>query len=193
MERLEPYRGEHPEGHVETAIIIPVDPAAGRVFGIGEGPIGACGECGGADALGLEWSVHLRYSGTACRFLEAASYSRIYYPGLTEVRGRIMARKTQVILTDDIDGSEATGTVRFALDGVSYEIDLNDENAQRMRDQLNEWTGKARRVGGRRNTGARSSSSDAGKVRAWAKENGYEVSDRGRVSKEVREAYYAAH
>ena len=49
-----------------------------------------------------------------------------------------MARKTQVILTDDTDGSEATGTVSFALDGVSYEIDLNDDNAQRMREQLSE-------------------------------------------------------
>lgn len=106
-----------------------------------------------------------------------------------------MARKTQVILTDDIDGSEATGTVSFALDGVTYEIDLNDDNARRMRNQLNEWTGKARRIGGRRKTGTRSagSSNDAGKIRAWAKENGYEVSDRGRVSTEVREAYNAAH
>ena len=66
-----------------------------------------------------------------------------------------MARKTQVILTDDIDGSEATGTVSFALDGVSYEIDLNDDNAQQMREQLSEWTSKARRVGGRRISGTR--------------------------------------
>ena len=106
-----------------------------------------------------------------------------------------MARKTQVILTDDIDGSEATGTVSFALDGVAYEVDLNDDNAQRMRDQLSEWTGKARRVGGRRISGTRGagSSSDAAKVRAWANENGYEVSERGRISKEIRDAYYAAH
>ena len=66
-----------------------------------------------------------------------------------------MARKTQVILTDDTDGSEATGTVSFALDGVSYEIDLNDDNAQQMREQLSEWTSKARRVGGRRIPGTR--------------------------------------
>ena len=66
-----------------------------------------------------------------------------------------MARKTQVILTDDIDGSEATGTVSFGLDGVAYEIDLNDDNAQRMRDQLGEWASKARRVGGRRISGTR--------------------------------------
>lgn len=106
-----------------------------------------------------------------------------------------MARKTQVILTDDIDGSEATGTVSFALDGVAYEIDLNDNNAQQLRDQLGEWASKARRVGGRRNTGTRStgSSNDAAKIRTWARENGYEVSERGRVPQEIREAYNATH
>ncbi|MGO3310795.1 MAG: histone-like nucleoid-structuring protein Lsr2 [Brevibacterium aurantiacum] len=105
-----------------------------------------------------------------------------------------MARKTQVILTDDTDGSEATSTVSFALDGVSYEIDLNDDNAQQMREQLSEWTSKARRVGGRRIPGTRGvgSSSDAGKIRAWANEHGYEVSERGRIPKEIREAYAAA-
>ncbi|MGP5364409.1 histone-like nucleoid-structuring protein Lsr2 [Brachybacterium tyrofermentans] len=106
-----------------------------------------------------------------------------------------MARKTQVILTDDIDGTEATGTVSFAIDGVAYEIDLNDNNAQQMREQLSEWTSKARRVGGRRNTGTRtaSSPSDAGKIREWAKQNGHDVPERGRISKEIREAYNAAH
>lgn len=106
-----------------------------------------------------------------------------------------MARKTQVILTDDTDGSDATGTVSFALDGVAYEIDLNDDNAQRMRNQLGEWAGKARRVGGRRISGTHGagSSSDAGKIRAWANENGYEVSERGRIPKDIRDAYSAAH
>lgn len=106
-----------------------------------------------------------------------------------------MARKTQVILTDDIDGSEATGTVSFALDGVAYEIDLNEDNAQQMREQLGEWAGKARRVGARRIPGTRGagSSSDAGKIRAWANANGYQVSERGRIPKEIRDAYHAAH
>ena len=106
-----------------------------------------------------------------------------------------MARKTRVILTDDIDGSDATGTVSFALDGVAYEIDLNDDNAQRLREQLGEWASKARRVGGRRISGTQSASSpsDAGKVRVWANENGYQVSERGRIPKEIREAYAAAH
>ena len=106
-----------------------------------------------------------------------------------------MARKTQVILTDDIDGSDATETVSFGIDGVAYEIDLSDDNAQQLRDQLGEWASKARRVGGRRNSGTRpaDSPSDAGKIRAWARENGYEVSERGRVAKDIREAYNAAH
>lgn len=106
-----------------------------------------------------------------------------------------MARKTQVILTDDIDGSEATETLSFGLDGVAYEIDLNDDNAEQLREQLAVWTDKGRRVGGRRTPGTRGtgSANDTAKIRGWARENGYEVSERGRISKEVREAYNAAH
>lgn len=47
-----------------------------------------------------------------------------------------MARKTQVLLVDDIDGSDATNTVTFGLDGVSYEIDLNEDNARQLRSEL---------------------------------------------------------
>ncbi|AYD90538.1 Lsr2 family protein [Actinomyces sp. 2119] len=105
-----------------------------------------------------------------------------------------MAQKTQVILVDDVDGSEATQTITFALDGVTYEIDVNDEHAAALRESLEEWVAKARRVGGRRNTRRRSSgSSDTQKIREWAREQGMEVSDRGRVSAEIRDAYYKAH
>lgn len=106
-----------------------------------------------------------------------------------------MARKTQVLLVDDIDGTDANNTVTFGLDGVSYEIDLNDDNAQQMREQLSEWASNARRVGGRRNTGTRTagSPSDAGKIREWARANDHEVPDRGRISKEIREAYNSSH
>ncbi|SPF67996.1 LSR2-LIKE LSR2 ANTIGEN IMMUNE PRECURSOR RESPONSE SIGNAL PLASMID LYSYL GP61 [Propionibacterium ruminifibrarum] len=106
-----------------------------------------------------------------------------------------MARKVQVILTDDVDGSEAAETVNFGLDGVSYEIDLSDENAARLRDQLAHWVGNARRTGGRRSTGRRSGSggtSNAAKIRQWAQENGHEVPPRGRIPNEVRQAYEAA-
>lgn len=106
-----------------------------------------------------------------------------------------MARKTYTVLTDDIDGGEASGTVEFALDGVSYEIDLNEENAEKLRETLSSWISSGRRVGGRRRPGTSTSqgSSDAGLIRAWAKENGIEVSERGRIASEVREAYEAAH
>jgi hypothetical protein len=113
-----------------------------------------------------------------------------------------MAQKVQVLLVDDIDGGTADETVTFALDGVSYEIDLTTEHASELRDALGTWVGHARKVGGRssgRSGGSSSGgaarprrSSDAGAVRAWAKENGHEVSERGRISAEIREAYEAA-
>ena len=103
-------------------------------------------------------------------------------------RNHTMARKTQVILTDDIDGSDATGTVSFGIDGVAYEIDLNDDNTQQMREQLGEWASKARRVGGRRNTGTRtaSSPSDAGKIREWASQRPQSPRPRPRVQGDPR-------
>ena len=113
-----------------------------------------------------------------------------------------MAQQVQVVLVDDLDGGEAEETVSFALDGVSYEIDLNAENAARLRDELAPWVGHARRVGGRsggRRSGSRSRSSsassgvDTAAVRDWARKKGYKVSERGRISAEVMEAYQAAH
>lgn len=101
-----------------------------------------------------------------------------------------MARKTRVILTDDIDHSEATDSVSFGLDGVSYEIDLNDEHARQLRDQIAAWSGKGRRVGGRRTQKPRSPKETAA-IRHWAQENGYEIGDRGRISQAIRDAYAA--
>ncbi|MGP5261376.1 histone-like nucleoid-structuring protein Lsr2 [Brachybacterium paraconglomeratum] len=107
-----------------------------------------------------------------------------------------MARKTQVILTDDIDGSDATQTVSFAIDGVAYEIDLNDSHAAQLREQLKTWTSSGRRVGGRRTTGTRRTSAGdrerTARIRKWARENGHEVSDRGRIAQNVIDAYNAA-
>lgn len=110
-----------------------------------------------------------------------------------------MAQKTIVILTDDIDGGEADETVSFSLDGVSYEIDLNAENAAKLRDAFSYWVGHARRQGGRRATGRRRpaggggalSRSESAEIREWARANGFKVSDRGRIPAEVREAYDA--
>lgn len=104
-----------------------------------------------------------------------------------------MAHKTRIVLTDDLDGSAATSTVGFALDGVTYEIDLNDENAQKLRDEFAAWVGHARRVGGRARRGtSRGRSDETKRIREWAQANGYEIGDRGRVSAEIREAYAAA-
>ena len=72
---------------------------------------------------------------------------------ITTKKGRkFMAQKVQVLLVDDIDGSDADETVTFSLDGVSYEIDLTDANAQKLRDDLSTWIGHARRAGGRKTT-----------------------------------------
>ncbi len=111
-----------------------------------------------------------------------------------------MAQKVQVILVDDVDGGEADETVSFALDGIGYEIDVSATNAEAIREALAPFVGHARRVGGRATVRGKVAKSrpaaertDLSDVRAWARENGYQVSDRGRVSSEVRAAYEAAH
>jgi hypothetical protein len=105
-----------------------------------------------------------------------------------------MAKRTEVVLIDDVDGSVAESTVAFALDGVSYEIDLSQGNAAALRADFDKWVEKARRVGGRRNPARRSSAGadDIAAIRAWAKANGFPVNDRGRISAKIREAYAAA-
>jgi len=115
-----------------------------------------------------------------------------------------MAQRVQIILEDDFDGGEADESVSFALDGAEYEIDLSSENAEKLRNELAGWIGHARKTGGRRRrTGSgggtsspkadSSGSSDTGEIRAWALANGHEVSSRGRISSEVRQAYEQAH
>ena len=109
-----------------------------------------------------------------------------------------MAQKVQVVLIDDIDGGDASETVTFGIDGVTYEIDLNEKNAAKLRDAFSLWVGNARRVSGRSARGARPASrrggsDDTAAIREWAKQNGHQVSERGRISAVVREAYAAAH
>ena len=108
-----------------------------------------------------------------------------------------MAQKTQILLVDDIDGSPADETVRFAVDGVEYETDLTTEHAQALRESFADWISHARRTSGRKSAGRRAPSStkasDAKQVREWARENGYTVPDRGRIPAKVRKAYDAAH
>ncbi len=105
-----------------------------------------------------------------------------------------MAQKVQIVLVDDIDGGVADETVVFAVDGATYEIDLSKKNAAKLRDAFAPWVGSARRASGsraRRRRGGRTS--DAAAIRAWATSNGIEVSERGRVSADVRAKYEAAH
>jgi hypothetical protein len=112
-----------------------------------------------------------------------------------------MAQKIQVLLIDDMDGSDAEETVSFALDGAGYEIDLTSANAARLRDALAPWIGHARRAGhsrpgsgpGRQNRGAaRVDREQTQAIREWARSNGHPVSDRGRIPAAVVEAYHAA-
>ena len=107
-----------------------------------------------------------------------------------------MAKRTITQLIDDLDGSPATETVSFAVDGVNYEIDLGDANAAKLRDDFAVWTAHATRVGGRKRTGVTpgaSNKEDLDAIRTWARDNGFKVADRGRISSEVKEAYAAAH
>ena len=104
-----------------------------------------------------------------------------------------MATKVWTTLQDDIDGSNATQTIRFALDGIEYEIDVSDRNANQLRNSLGDFIAHSRKVGGRRARKAASSSQvDTRAVRKWAKANGIEVSSRGRIPAEVVERYKAA-
>ncbi len=107
-----------------------------------------------------------------------------------------MAQKVNIVLVDDLDGTEATETVTFGLDGTTYEIDLNEANAAQLRDALSGYVGHARKVTSsraRRGKSAAAGGPSARELREWARSNGYEVSDRGRVPAEVREAFDAAH
>ena len=109
-----------------------------------------------------------------------------------------MAQKIQTFFIDDLDGSEADGTVRFALDGTDYEIDLNAEHATELRDALARYVDAARRAGGgarRPARGGRRASANGlntTEVREWAKAQGIDVKDRGRVPAELVVKFQAA-
>src|SRR3954454_17718934 len=105
-----------------------------------------------------------------------------------------MAQQVNIVLVDDIDGSPADETASFALDGKEYEIDLSTKNATKLRDAVAPYLGHARRPASRRRgRGASGNGPSPAEIRAWARDNGFDVPDRGRVSSEVREAYVAAH
>jgi hypothetical protein len=111
-----------------------------------------------------------------------------------------MARKTQVILIDDLDEGQADETVTFGLDGSTYEIDLSSKNASALRDALAKYVGAAHRLarsgsraGGVQGRGAATTDREQTQaIRAWARRNGHTVSDRGRIPANIVEAYHAA-
>lgn len=112
-----------------------------------------------------------------------------------------MAQEVILKLVDDLDGSEATETVLFGLDGESFEIDLSAKNAAALRKALDRYRGSARASSAGRassGSGRRSRSKSRGRgdvdpkaVRAWANEHGIEISTRGRIPTEVLEQYKA--
>ena len=120
-----------------------------------------------------------------------------------------MATRTTVFIVDDLDGSEGAESLSFALDGASYEIDLSEKNADKLREALANYVASARRVDGGRRGPGRPKAVKAAKgprgsrtapdreqtaaIREWARANGYEVSERGRLSAAVQQAFEAAH
>ena len=107
-----------------------------------------------------------------------------------------MGQRRVVTLEDDIDGGEATQTLRFGFDGTLYEIDLNDKNAERFHRAIQPYVERGRKVSGRgtgRGGGSSNGSAvDNRAVRAWAASNGVEVSPRGRIPTTVIQQYRAA-
>ncbi|TPG35135.1 histone-like nucleoid-structuring protein Lsr2 [Mycolicibacterium hodleri] len=105
-----------------------------------------------------------------------------------------MARKTVVEWVDDIDGTAASETVTFTIDGSRYEIDLSEKNAAKLRDTMSGWIEASRRSSHRRSRGGGGGSgthdaSESTRARKWALENGMNVGPRGRLRSEVLAAY----
>ncbi len=110
----------------------------------------------------------------------------------------------RIVLSDDLDGSEATQTVNYTIDGQEYEIDLSEENVQRFHEALEPFVSASRQVSrqaaparrgrgnGRRRTGG-SGRDDIAQIRSWAESQGKDVSARGRIKKEIIDAYDEAH
>jgi len=115
-----------------------------------------------------------------------------------EVEG-FMAQRTEVFLTDDLDGTNIPvgkgGTLTFALDGKTYEIDLTAKNTNALRKVLTPYIEAGRQV--RTSRGARikrtAVGADPRTIKEWARANGYEVNDRGRIPSEIRVAFEAAN
>lgn len=125
---------------------------------------------------------------------------------MMNVKGRTSDVAQQTTIVDDLDGSSADETIRFSIDGSSYEIDLNAEHAEELRETLGHWIGHARQVGGRPSRTRRPASRSSARrgaapgrqpstqeVRAWARQQGIPVSERGRIPASLVDAYLAQH
>ncbi|MFD7012160.1 MULTISPECIES: histone-like nucleoid-structuring protein Lsr2 [Rhodococcus] len=115
-----------------------------------------------------------------------------------------MARKVVVEMVDDIDGTafgEDGESIHYAVDGVEYVIDLKDEHAKELRETFEYYIAHSTRVGGRKHradrpgnpTARKRPRDETKKIRAWALEQGYELSSRGRIPTEVEQAFHDAH
>lgn len=112
-----------------------------------------------------------------------------------------MAQQFQIQYIDDLDGSDlgsVANTISFAFEGKEYSIDLSDENAAQFREVMAPYVENGHRLTGTksrpvRKSAARSSSGDTKAIREWARNNGYEVSDRGRIPGTIMDAYAAAN
>lgn len=138
---------------------------------------------------------------------DSQSVEAVNVPSYKRERKSAVARKTTIVLEDDLTGQVLESghgeTVAFALDGQNFEIDLSGDNAAQLRADLSRYVDAARKTsasrGGAsgRRSGTRGSAAsgrkDTGAIRTWARENGHEVSERGRVPSSVIEAYDAAH
>lgn len=106
-----------------------------------------------------------------------------------------MAQRVQVQLVDDLSGEEAQETVRFALDGTDYEIDLTTKNAESLRNALSAYVDQGRKASsGKQQSGQKSASSrskreDTQQIRKWAQDHGYNPSSRGRITQSIIDAY----
>jgi hypothetical protein len=107
-----------------------------------------------------------------------------------------MAQKVQVLLVDDLDGGEASETVSFSLDGTAYEIDLSSGNAGKLRKYFAQYIDHARTGGGggrRRRARTGPGRERSAEIRAWARQRGHKVSERGRIPATIIQEYEASH
>jgi|SRR5690625_3543617 len=112
-----------------------------------------------------------------------------------------MAQQFHIRYIDDLDGTDLgdrANTIEFAFEGKEYTIDLSDENAAAFREAMKPYIDAGQRLSGAkrkapRKAAAKSSSTDTKAIREWARNNGYDVSDRGRIPAEIMDAYAAAN